>query len=190
MTTGPQAFHSPPRNMVQEVRNIIEGYKMGPLLALAQDPVQNSYDAWHPSRIGPVSVEYQLHRRTIEDRQQVHLLTITDWNTTGLRGPALSQNDLHRRAESTGYLQLEPQENWAAWEAMGYTKVGEDFLGSRGQGKASCLYHSRHPTGLRGPDGRVLERMLILYYTLLEDGTYRLGVRLARPADNVLFPPY
>ena len=163
---------------------------MGSLRALAQDPVQNSYDAWHPGRVGPVSVEYQLHRRTVEDKQQVHLLTITDWNTTGLRGPALSQDDLHRRAQDTGYLQLEPHENWAAWEAMGYTKVGEDFLGSRGQGKASCLYHSRHPTGLRGPDGRMLERMLILYDTFLEDGTYRLGVRLARPADNVLFPPY
>jgi len=190
MSNRPQEFHSPPRNMVQEVRNIIEGYKMGPLRALAQDPVQNSYDAGHPNRTSAIGVEYQLHRRDFEGNQKINLLTITDWNTTGLRGPALSQNDLHKRAQATGYLQLEPHENWAAWEAMGYTKVGEDFLGSRGQGKASCLYHSRHPTGLRGPDGRILERMLILYDTLLEDGTYRLGVRLARPADNVLFPPY
>jgi len=190
MTNSPQEFHSPPRNMVQEVRNIIEGYKMGPLRALAQDPVQNSYDAGHSNRESPIGVEYQLHSRDINGKQQMYLLTITDWNTTGLRGPALSQNDLHRRAQATGYLQLEPQENWAAWEAMGYTKVGEDYLGSRGQGKSSCLYHSRHPTGLKGPDGRILERMLILYDTLLEDGTYRLGVRLARPADNVLFPPY
>ena len=190
MITRPQAFHSPPRNMVQEVRNIIEGYKMGPLRALAQDPVQNSYDAGQHNRQSPIGIEYQLHSRNAEGKQPIYLLTITDWNTTGLRGPALSQDDLHRRAEATGYLQLEPHENWAAWEAMGYTKVGEDFLGSRGQGKASCLYHSRHPTGLRGPDGRLLERMLILYDTLLEDGTYRMGVRLARPADNVLFPPY
>ena len=92
-------FHSPPRNMVQEVRNIIEGYKMGPLQALAQDPVQNSYDAGHPSRMSPIGVEYQLHRRDFESEQQIYLLTITDWNTTGLRGPALSQNDLHRRAQ-------------------------------------------------------------------------------------------
>ena len=32
-------YISPPRNMVQDVKNIIDAYKMGPLRALAQDPV-------------------------------------------------------------------------------------------------------------------------------------------------------
>jgi hypothetical protein len=32
--------------------------------------------------------------------------------------------------------------------------------------------------------------MIMLYDTLLPDGTYRLGVRLARPADLVRFPPF
>jgi hypothetical protein len=32
--------------------------------------------------------------------------------------------------------------------------------------------------------------MIILYDTLLADGTYRLGARLARPDDVVLYPPY
>lgn len=62
---------------------------MGPLRALAQDPVQNSYDAGHPSRTSPIGVEYQLHPRNLEGKQRMYLLTITDWNTTGLRGPAL-----------------------------------------------------------------------------------------------------
>ena len=32
-------------NMVTIVRNIIQGYRMGPIRALAQEPVQNSKDA-------------------------------------------------------------------------------------------------------------------------------------------------
>lgn len=33
-----RTYHSPPRNMVQEVRNIIESYKMGPIRALLRIP--------------------------------------------------------------------------------------------------------------------------------------------------------
>ena len=183
-------FHPPPGNMVQEVRNIVEGYKMGPLRALAQDPVQNSYDARKPGAEGPVKVDYRLHRRRLASGGTMFLLTVTDRNTTGLQGPVLALEDLQRRADETGYLQLQPDENWAAWEAMGYTKAGEDYLGSRGQGKAAFLYHSRHATGLRGPGGRPLEQMVMLYDTLLGDGTYRLGVRLAQPADLVRHPPF
>ena len=183
-------FRAPPRNMVQEIRNIVEGYKMGPLRALAQDPVQNSYDAYRQGIVGPVRIEYHLHEQRLDSGDTMFLLTVQDRNTTGLLGPALSTEDLQRRAEETSYLQLHPDENWAAWEAMGYTKIGEDALGSRGQGKASFLYHSRHPTEIHGPDRRPLERMIILYDSLLEDGLYRLGVRLARPDDNILFPPY
>jgi len=176
--------------MVQEIHNIVEGYKMGPLRALAQDPVQNSHDARMPGVSGPVLINYDVFTRQLQSGETMHLLTVTDRNTTGLAGPVLSQEDLHRRAEATGYLQLEPNENWAAWEAMGYTKIGEDALGSRGQGKASFLYHSRHASGLRGPTGSSLERMIIIYDTLLSDGTYRLGARLARPDDVVQDPPY
>lgn len=178
-------YQAPPNNMVRVVQNIIEGYSMGPLRALAQDPSQNSFDARRPGARGPVRVVYELHERRGPGRRRIHILTITDSNTTGLRGPALSPDDLHERA----YLQLRPEENWAAWEAMGYTKVGEDSLGSRGQGKAAFLYHSAHPTELRGPDGRPLQRMIILYDTLLPDRTYRLGWRIARPDDAVLHPP-
>ena len=190
MTVTASSFRAPPRNMVQDVRNIVGGYKMGPLRALAQDPVQNSYDARRQGIIEPVRVEYHLHERRLDSGDTMFLLTVRDGNTTGLLGPALSTQDLQRRAEESRYLQLHPDENWAAWEAMGYTKIGQDALGSRGQGKASFLYHSRHPTEIHGPDRRPLERMIILYDSLLENGLYRLGVRLARPDDNILFPPY
>ncbi|MCA1705739.1 MAG: hypothetical protein LC808_21745, partial [Actinobacteria bacterium] len=185
MNSG-QRFQTPPVNMVQAVRNIIEGYSMGAIRALAQDPPQNSYDAANPNAKGPVQVDYRLHRRTLATGDEIHLLTVIDRNTTGLRGPAISIEDLHQRP----YFQLTPDENWAAWEAMGYTKVGEHALGSRGQGKASFLYHSRHETDARGQDGRPLERMVMAYDSLLEDGTYRLGLRVARPDDVVLHPPY
>jgi hypothetical protein len=176
--------------MVQVVNNIIQGYSMGPLRALAQDPVQNALDARRAGSHGSVRVEYRLLRRRLESGNTMHLLTVTDQNTTGLRGPVLSEQTLQERAATTGYLQLMPDENWAAWEAMGYTKTGEDALGSRGQGKACFLFHSRQPASVRGPDGNQLERMMIIYDTLLEDGTYRMGFRLARPADQIMFPPY
>jgi hypothetical protein len=176
---------APPRNMVQEVRNIIEGYSMGAVRALAQEPVQNAIDA---RRAGAsiVRVEYRLIRQELEDGREVNLLTVTDSGTTGLRGPVLAPDDLFAR-ETVGLL---PEENWAAWEAMGYTKIGEDALGSRGQGKAAFLYHSRHESDLTMQDGRPLERMIIFYDTLLEDGTYRLGARLGRPGDVIVSPPF
>ena len=190
MTVGHTTYISPPRNMVQEVHNIVEAYGMGPLRALAQDPIQNALDARRADADGPVKVEYRLYERRLDNGNPMFMLTVTDKNTTGLLGPALSPADLHRRAVETGYLQLKPDENWAAWEAMGYTKIGEDALGSRGQGKAAFLYHSRHHSGLRGPSGHQLERMVILYDSLTPDGRYRLGVRLARPEDVVGNPPY
>lgn len=190
MAINHPTYVAPPRNMVQEIRNIVEAYRMGPLRALAQDPVQNAVDARRSDADGPVKVEYRLYERQLDGGASMYILTVTDSNTTGLLGPALSPDDLHARAEETGYLQLRPDENWAAWEAMGYTKIGEDALGSRGQGKAAFLYHSCHQTGIRGPSGRPLERMIILYDSLTPDGIYRFGVRLARPEDVVLNPPF
>ncbi len=122
MTTGLPHLRPTPRNMVQEIRNIVEGYKMGALRALAQDPVQNSHDARRPGLSGPVLVDYHVFTRQLQSGETMYLLTVTDRNTTGLAGPVLSQEDLQRRAQVTGYLQLEPSENWAAWEAMGYTR--------------------------------------------------------------------
>ena len=163
-------------NMVAIVRNIIDGYRMGPLRALAQEPVQNSVDAAR----GKVRVEYRLHRRRFSDGSDSYMLTVTDCNTSGLDGPALSFEEIQNRGNV-----LDKSENWAAFEGMGYTKTGQDALGSRGQGKAAFLYHSRLPDpGLSGRD-----RMMILYDTLLANGTYRLGVRYARPFDTVMAPP-
>ena len=100
------------------------------------------------------------------------MLTVTDCNTSGLDGPALSLDDIRKRGNVLGR-----NDNWAAFEGMGYTKVDESALGSRGQGKAAFLYHSRLPqAGSFNQD-----RMMILYDTLLADGTYRLGVRYADP---------
>ena len=164
-------------NMVTIVRNIIEGYGMGSLRALAQEPVQNSKDA---APRGRARVEYRLHRRQSGDGTDVYMLTVTDSNTTGLRGPIRSLADLAQgRALSEG-------ENWAAFEGMGYTKKSsEDALGSRGQGKAAYLYHSNLPHLASGQ-----ERMMMLYDTLLPSGDYRLGVRYANPSDAVRQPPF
>jgi hypothetical protein len=181
-------FQAPPTDMVRVVRNIIESYKMGPLRALAQDPVQNALDA--AAGGGPVSVEYRVHGRQLADDTEINLLTVTDAGTTGLRGAPLSLRDLQERAFATGQIELTQDENWAAWEAMGYTKTGENKLGSRGQGKAAFLYHSRRALGITTASGLEIENMLMLYDTLLPDGTYRLGVRIARPADLVLYPPF
>ena len=164
-------------NMVTIVRNIIEGYRMGPIRALAQEPVQNSKDAAR----GRAHVEYRIHRRPGANGSENYMLTVTDRNTSGLGGPVLSFQEIQRRGNI-----LNSGDNWAAFEGMGYTKEDESALGSRGQGKAAFLYHSRLPRV--GSDGQ--DRMMILYDTLLEDGTYRLGVRYASPFDTVLAQPF
>lgn len=136
-------FTNTSSHMVQEVTNIIDGYKMGSLRALAQEPVQNSIDAVRKGR-RRVDVEYRLLRRKTNSGEPCFLLTVTDSGTTGLRGPIVSDDELAARQYT-----LKPQENWAAFEAQGYTKENEDALGSRGQGKAAYLFHSRVPQGNR-----------------------------------------
>ena len=164
-------------NMVTIVRNIIEGYGMGPLRALAQEPVQNSKDA---APRGRAHVEYRLHKRHSREGTAVYMLTVTDSNTTGLRGPVRSLADIAQGGA------LSEGENWAAFEGMGYTKKNsEDALGSRGQGKAAYLYHSSLPLASSGQD-----RMMMLYDTLLPGDEYRLGVRYANPSDAVRQPPF
>ncbi len=164
-------------NMVSQVQSIIEGYGMGPLRALAQEPVQNSKD----EKTGPkVRVEYRLHRRTTKDGKEYYLLTVTDSGTGGLKGPVLTQNELDDRGH-----QLQGGENWAAFEGQGFTEKSGGDLGVRGQGKSAFLYHSDPSAFIR--DGR--ERALMLYDTLLDNGEYRLGVRYAKPNDTILSPP-
>ena len=163
-------------NMVTIVRNIIQGYRMGPIRALAQEPVQNSKDAAR----GQVRVEYRLHKRRSADGADNYMLTVTDCNTSGLDGPVLSFEDIQKRGNVLGR-----HDNWAAFEGMGYTKEDESALGSRGQGKAAFLFHSRLPRTASSAQ----DRMMILYDTLLPDGTYRLGVRYASPFDTVLAKP-
>ena len=175
MTNG---FVDTATNMVRTVENAIEGYDMGPLRALAQEPVQNSKDAKQQS---VVHVEYRLHERYSEAGTRYYLLTVTDRGTTGLSGPVLSRGEREARGD-----ELKDGENWAAFEGQGFTKKQrEDALGSRGQGKSAFLYHSR--LGDIGPNAR--ERYLILYDTLLANGEYRLGIRYAMPADRVKEPP-
>ena len=168
-------FANTSNHMVQEVKNIIQGYKMGSLRALAQEPVQNALDAVRKGR-KMVEVEYRLLRRLTSSSETCYLLTVTDRGTTGLRGRMVSTKELEARN-----YKLKPEENWAAFEAQGYTKENEDALGSRGQGKSAFLYHSHVPGEPR--------RMVMLYDTLLEDDLYRLGMRYARPVDQILSPP-
>ena len=166
-----------PTNMVTQVASIIEGYNMGALRALAQEPVQNSKDEKREKR---VRVEYRLHLRRSSDGKEHHILTVTDSGTGGLKGPVLTQNELEARGH-----QLKDGENWAAFEGQGFTEKTGGEGGSRGQGKSALLYHS-DPEALLG-DGR--ERCLMLYDTLLENGEYRFGVRYANPSDRIQSPP-
>ena len=164
-------------NMVMVVGSIIRGYGMGAIRALAQEPVQNAKDAAR----GNAHIEYRLYKQCAGNGLDVYMLTVTDSNTSGLQGPILSFADIQARGNI-----LERDENWAAFEGMGYTKRNEDALGSRGQGKAAFLYHSNLPR----IDSPHQERMMMLYDTLLSDGEYRLGVRYARPFDTVRRQPF
>ena len=169
-------------NMVSLVRSIVEGYRMGPIRAIAQEPVQNAKDARNKKAQGPANIEYRLYNvPKFNGTGESWMLTVTDSNTTGLQGPVLSFQDIQARGNS-----LREDENWAAFEGLGFSKENQDSLGSRGQGKASFLYHSKMPRG----NGATSDRMMMLYDTLLPDGEYRLGVRYAQPADLVRHPPF
>ena len=168
-------------NMVSLVRNIVEGYRMGPIRAIAQEPVQNAKDAKNKRVQGPAYVEYRLHHvPSINGGGESWMLTVTDSNTTGLQGPVLSFQDIQARGNS-----LREDENWAAFEGLGFSREDQDSLGSRGQGKASFLYHSKLPREIVSTS----DRMMMLYDTLLPNGEYRLGVRYAQPGDVVQRPP-
>ncbi len=130
---------STPSNMVSSVRNAIESYQMGPLRALAQEPVQNALDEKSAPQ---VRVEYRLHARSTTDGNPYYLLTITDSGTGGLKGPVLTPEQLDER----GY-KLNDGENWAAFEGQGFTEKSGGDLGNRGQGKSAFLYHS-NPTAV------------------------------------------
>jgi len=166
--------------MVQIVNNTINGYRMGSIRALAQEPVQNAKDA---VRGGPVSVEYRLYPRPIPDIAYGYMLTITDSGTSGLAGRIPAPAELKIASG-----QIKQGDDWAAFEGHGYTKVDQDALGSRGQGKSAFLYHSQPDRSKELND--MQRRMVILYDTLLADGEYRLGVRYANPSDTVRQPPF
>lgn len=171
-------------NNVADVVNTIEAYSCGPIRALAQDPPQNALDA-RRNKGEIVHVIYRLFERSVSDGEKMNILTITDSGTTGLDGRTLTSSDLDERELKLGRLEIEPEENWAAFEANRYTKTDQEKLGSRGQGKYAYLYHSKHPISQGGAD-----QMIILYDTLLINGEYRLGVRYHNPATKVIEPPF
>ena len=171
-------FRPTATNMVNIVDNTINGYRMGPLRALAQEPVQNSKDAALTKK-QKVVVMYELHKRILQDGTDSYMLSVTDAGTKGLGGRILDPAQL----SAMGAV-LEPGHDWTAFEGQGYTKRDEDALGSRGQGKSAFLYHSRPPVGANGS-----RRMVIVYDTLLPNGEYRLGVRYANPSDRTKSPP-
>ena len=176
-------------NNVQDVISAIDNYTCGPIRALAQDPPQNSVDARRDGQ--GVHIAYQVLLRRSENGDQLRIMTITDRGTTGLDGPILTADDLAAREHDQGQLVIQPGENWAAWEAMRYTKSGEDSLGSRGQGKYAYLYHSlHHPPGASPDLPKHAGRVIILYDTLLPSGEYRLGIRYHNPSSKVIEPPF
>lgn len=176
-------------NSIQDVINTIDSYQYGPIRALAQDPPQNSFDARFEGQL--VRVEYRLLSRENEAGQNINLLTITDTGTTGLDGPILGQSDLDQRTQTEGGLVIKQGENWAAFEAMRYTKSGEDKLGSRGQGKYAYLFHSAHqPPGATSELPIHSQWMVILYDTLLTNGEYRFGGRFHNPSAQRIEPPF
>ena len=165
-------------DMVAVVKNIVDGYRMGPIRALAQEPVQNSKDA---RAAKSAKIEYKLHSRPNNDTGDNYwLLTITDSGTKGLGGPVEPPSGPGRHGNK-----LTDEDRWAAWETLGFSKRSKDALGARGQGKSAMLFHSRLPDWSLEND-----QMIMLYDTLLPDGEYRLGVRYATPNDRVIRPPF
>ena len=137
-----------------------DSYNDGAIRALAQEPVQNSFDARHLQQT--VHVDYRLMPRMNAVGERFYVLTVTDHGTTGLCGEINpTGGDLTRATEA------ERQElKWYHFERWFDSNKGRKQIGSRGWGTSIFLHCSRLP-------GK--QRSMMLYDTRLNGGEYRFS---------------
>ena len=123
----------------ESVNSTIQGYRGSKdrLAALAQEPTQNAKD--NPMKEGDVPhIVFQLI-----EKDNSYMLTITDENTKGLDGKRMEAKEVLELVNA-GKSNLVSNFTAMHSDNLSPKKFGGNKSGSRGQGKKSLLYHSRH----------------------------------------------
>ncbi len=149
-------------NYINICHTIADSYPESIAHGLQKDAIQNSVDARKSKRL-PVHVEFQ-----VIENERGTFLTFTDSNTVGLTGDVVNS--------ASDYSNLRSDDHWARFEAFAFTKDDPDALGARGQGKFIFL--------------RASQQYKMVYDTLRDDGTYRLGATQATETGRPVYPQY
>lgn len=123
----------------ESVNSTIQGYRGAKdrLAALAQEPTQNAKD--NPMKEGDVPhIVFELIKK-----DNSYMLTITDENTKGLDGKRMKPKEVLKLVNE-GKSNLVSNFTAMHSDNLSPKKFGGNKSGSRGQGKKSLLYHSRH----------------------------------------------
>jgi hypothetical protein len=151
------------RNWPADIKSIVDGYRSHTTIshAVQKDAIQNGWSARKNKKGKGWSFTFEL----IEGSKDKFLI-LHDSGTTGLTGRILSAEEYE--VDQPG------EERWARFEGVAFTQPREErTLGSRGRGKFVFVGASKEST--------------ILYDTLREDGTYRLGFRTVEKTESPIY---
>jgi len=145
-------------NQLQSIVDGYEGYK-GLVHGVQKDAIQNGWDARKTKKGKNWKFTFELIQK------KNNYLAMTDEGTHGLTGRVLRPEELQE--------DLPQNERWGRFENLAFTKEHStqfSTLGSRGRGKFIFLGASKNNE--------------IIYDSLRDDGTYRLGVRTLTLIDS------
>lgn len=147
-------------NWENQLRQIRDSYleHRGVAHGVQKDAIQNGWDA----RLNQKGTGWKYGFHLTEGKEHTYLV-MQDSGTTGLTGRVLDPDE---------YLEKLPkEERWGRFESLAFTKEeGSEALGSRGQGKFIFVVASKEN--------------IILYDTLRDDGSYRLGARTVKKTQS------
>jgi len=151
------------RNWPADITAIVDGYRVHTSIshAVQKDAIQNGWSARKNRKGKNWSFTFEL----IESKLHSFFI-MQDAGTTGLTGRVLSAEEYE--VDQPG------SERWGRFEGVAFTQPREErTLGSRGRGKFVFVGASKEST--------------ILYDTLREDSTYRLGFRTVERTESPIF---
>jgi len=150
---GGSILRERPVDYIQVAKNSLESYPLSLAHGVQKDAIQNGWDACIKKTPHYVENNWRFEFELIE-KSDVSMLLMSDFGTYGLTGQMTSK-------DITEASMPPEEERWARWESLAFAKSNEDSLGARGQGKMILIAASRD--------------YMIVYDSLREDGSYRMG---------------
>lgn len=157
--TGDNVLRERPVNYIQQAKNILDSYPLNLSHGVQKDALQNGWDACSKKTPAYVGKNWKFEFELLEDINGRDLLVLNDYGTYGLTGAMTGQDIVENTVPAE-------TERWARWESLAFPKIGEENLGARGQGKMILIAASKD--------------YAIVYDSLREDGTYRMGSTQAK----------